>query len=485
MAFAPDYIKLVLEETFEDAKVLLLEPLLAIQYAHLVMLADRRLIAADDAHAIREALDALDLEAVRAAEFDGSVEDLYFFVSRLVGQRCGTDRASALQMARSRNDVDMTMYRLRLREGLLTLTEAALRLRRAALAIAERHHHTLLAVHTHGQPAQPTTLAHYLLAVIEQLERDAVRLRAAFATVNRSPLGACAITGTGFAIDRQRTSALLGFDAPTGNTYGSIAAVDYLLEASAAMATLLTGLGRVVQDLLFWATAEVGYVRLPDGFVQTSSIMPQKRNPVAFEHARALASRALAQAQAVWQVVHNTPFGDVVDTEDDLQPLVAGAFRDGWRAVELVAVTVAVAEFDVDRMRARAGSHWVTATELADTLARDHRLPFGAAHAVAAALVGRAGLGARPIGELASELREAARSVGSELNVDDETLARTLSPEYFVAVRETPGGPGPAVTAAALADARERLRADETWAAATRAHLAAARSALRSAADTL
>src|SRR5207302_4313038 len=132
---------------------------------------------------------------------------------------------------------------------------------------ASRHRETVFAAHTHTQPAQPTTVAHYLLAVVEQLERDVVRLRAAFATTNRCPLGACAITGTGFPIDRQLTSDLLGFDTPTGNTYGSIATVDYLLESVTASSVLLVGLGRFLQDLLLWGTAEFNYVSFGDGYV--------------------------------------------------------------------------------------------------------------------------------------------------------------------------------------------------------------------------
>ena len=149
-------------------------------------------------------------------------------------------------------------------------------------------------------------------------------------------MGACAITGTGFPINRQRTSELLGFSAPTGNTYGSIATVDYLLQSVSATAILLVGLGRVVQDFLLWCTMEFGYLRLGEGFVQSSSIMPQKRNPVALEHARAIGSKAVGQAQAIMTAVHNTPFGDIVDTEDDLQPLVASMFRDATRTVALV-----------------------------------------------------------------------------------------------------------------------------------------------------
>ncbi len=170
-----------------------------------------------------------------------------------------------------------------------------------------------------------------------ELGRDATRLIAAYASTNLSPLGACAITGTGFPIDRELTARLLGFQNSTVNTYGSIATVDYLLESVSAAAVLLAGHGRFVQDLLLWSTSEFGHLRLGDGFVQSSSIMPQKRNPVALEHARAIGSKALGQAQAIVLSVHNTPFGDIVDTEDDLQPLVFSMFRDAVRTVTLVA----------------------------------------------------------------------------------------------------------------------------------------------------
>ena len=245
----------------------------------------------------------------------------------------------------------------------------------------------MFAVHTHTQRAQPTTVAHYLLAGIEQLERDGARLRSAFERTNRCPLGACAITGTGFPIDRQLTADLLGFAGATGNTYGSIATVDYLLESVAAAGVLLVGLGRIVQDFLLWSTAEFDYLRLGDGFVQCSSIMPQKRNPVALEHVRAIGSKALGQSQAIVTSVHNTPFGDIVDTEDDLQPLVFSMFLDATRAVNLMAAATATADFDAERLEARAADGWTTLTELADVLVRDHGLPFRTAHRIVARLV--------------------------------------------------------------------------------------------------
>src|SRR5207245_8520655 len=143
----------------------------------------------------------------------------------------------------------------------LSIVEGTLALRRVLLAHAETYREAVFAAHTHTQPAQPSTIAHYLLAVMEQLERDTVRLKAAYASTNQNPLGSCAITGTGFPIDRARTAELLGFDGTTGNTYGSIATVDYLLESVSATAVLLAGLGRVVQDLLLWCTSEFGYLR--------------------------------------------------------------------------------------------------------------------------------------------------------------------------------------------------------------------------------
>jgi argininosuccinate lyase len=332
--------------------------------------------------------------------------------------------------------------------------------------IASRHRHTVFPAHTHTQPAQPSTVAHYLLGAIEQLERDGVRLKAAYASINVNPLGACAITGTGFPIDRDRTSALLGFDRPTDNTYGSIAAVDYLLESAAAAATLLVGLGRFVQDMLLWCTAEVGYLRLADGFVQISSIMPQKRNPVGLEHARALASKALAQMAGIPAVVHNTPFGDIVDTEDDLQPLVESGFRDAARATGLVAAAMTDAEFDAACMRARAAAGWVTATELADELARTHGVPFMTAHAIVGAVARQSD--GRDRAAVAASLRLESRRAGHAIDLSEADLSRALSADHFVAVRATWGGPAPATTERALADAAARLAADAAAVARTR-----------------
>ena len=473
MTFAPEYITNVLNENFEDAKQLFLSPLMAINYAHLVMLADRSIVPAADARALREALDSISQDDLRDLKYDGTCEDLFFYVERLIVERCGDEIAGRLHTARSRNDIDMTMYRMRQREFILGLIGASLELRRSLIDVADRHKTTIFAVHTHTQRAQPTTVAHYLMAVVEQLERDAERLKAAYTRTNCSPLGACAITGTGFPIDRQLTSDLLGFLAPTGNTYGSIATVDYLLESTSATSVLLAGLGRFVQDLLLWGTAEFNYVRFGDGFVQSSSIMPQKRNPVAIEHARAIGSKALGQAQAILTAVHNTPFGDIVDTEDDLQPLVFSMFRDATRMVKLVAAAMARAEFDAASLEARAADGWTTLTELADTLVRDRGLPFRTAHQIAAKLV--AARQADPAAPLSMLVADASRELlGSPIVCSEAALAEILSPKHFVSVRRTLGGPAPEETTRALTVSRHELDTDGAWCQRTTDALTAA-----------
>jgi argininosuccinate lyase len=196
--------------------------------------------------------------------------------------------------------------------------------------------------------------------------------------------------------------------------------------------------------------------------VQCSSIMPQKRNPVALEHARAIGSKALGQALAGVTSDHNTPFGDIDDTEDDLQPLVFAMFRDATRAVKLVAAAMTSAEFDAARLEARAVDGWTTLTELADTLVRDHDVPFTTAHTIASRLMAaRQQEPNRSLGELVTEV---SRDVcGTAITYSDAALTEILSARHFVNVRRTLGGPAPEETARAASASRQQLEADETW----------------------
>lgn len=468
---ADAYKEHVLKDCFADAKQYFLQHYVDVDRAHALMLGEQGIITREEQATILAAIESLDLDEIRRAEYDGSVEDLFFFLQREIRKACGdADIAGKLHTARSRNDIDVTIYRLYLRQQTLDLLDACQDLRRVFLDLAAKHHEALMPAYTHTQPAQPTTVAHFLLAMAENSGRDIERLQRAFDNMNRCPLGACAITTTGFRIDRHRVAELLGFDGPTDNSYASIASVDYFTELLGANATLLINVGKFAQEFLLMAMMEFDVIRLPDGFVQSSSIMPQKRNPVAIEHVRAIASKALGQTLGVLTSVHNTPFGDINDVEDDLQPLNFSAIRDSIRAVSLLASALQAAEFNLDILRDRAESNFITVTELADTIVRRENLPFSTAHEMCALCVKAATASDGRITH--ANLQSAAKKVaGRELSMSADDLAAALSAENFVNVRTIHGGPAPKTTREALARHREKEKAAAEWIGATKSKL--------------
>ena len=364
------YKENVLADCFEDAKRYFLQAYIDVDFAHAMMLAEQGIITQDELKSLLKSLRSLDLDSIRKAEYDGTFEDLFYYLQREITKTCDVDTAGKLHTARSRNDIDVTIYRLHLRKDVLKLLNSAMDLRRNFLNLVAEHHETLIPAYTHTQPAQPSTLAHYLLGMAENLGRDIKRLQRSFDNMNLCPLGSCAITTTGFPINRHRVAELLGFYAPTVNSYASIASVDYFTETLGATSAMLVNIGKFAQEFLLMAMMEFNVIRLPDGYVQGSSIMPQKRNPVALEHIRAISSKALGQSLGVMTSVHNTPFGDINDVEDDLQPLIYSAMRDAKRAVALFAGTIQSATFNTETLRKRAGENFITVTELADTIVR-------------------------------------------------------------------------------------------------------------------
>jgi argininosuccinate lyase len=468
---APVYSETVLAVNFEDAKKYFLDALLEIHSAHTLMLARQSIIPTADARLCLEAIGKLERPKILAARYDGRCEDLFFYVQDLLVEACGEEVAGKIHTARSRNDIDLTLYRMRLRREVLRIAKETAEARQVLLELAAAHTETLMPAYTHTQPAQPTTLAHYLLGAVEFLGRDIQRLRAAFATINRNPLGACAITTTGFPIDRDYTARLLGFEGLQENSYGAIAAIDYVCETASAIAVLTVSLSKLVQDLLLWCMEEFRFLRLSDAYVQTSSIMPQKRNPVALEHTRILVSKAFSQAQAVLSCAHNTPFGDIVDSEDDLQPLVFSMCADTSRALRLFAGLMSHAEVDREQMRRRANGSFLTVTELADTLVREEGISFLAAHHLVATAVQATGREYSPERMVAEIERLAPEILGRTLRKRSEVWLRALDPEYFVRIRKIVGGPAPEAVQAQIATAKKEQAAAQEWLVAKRALL--------------
>ena len=455
---APVYADTVLTQNFEDAKRYFLDSLLDIHYAHSRMLADQGIITREDERTLVAALDGLDRKQIARAVYDGSYEDLFFYIESLLEKSAGAATAGKMHTARSRNDIAITLYRMTARRELLKMAHAIADLRCVLLDLASRNLETVMPAHTHTQPAQPTTLAHYLLGASEFLGRDSSRIQGAFAHVNLSPLGAAALTTTGFPISREQTAKALGFEGLAENSYAAIAAIDYLTESASTVAVAMVNLGKLIQDLLLWSTREFAFLRLSDAFVQSSSIMPQKRNPVALEHARILASRALGEAQAVLTCAHNTPFGDINDSEDDLQPLVFTMFADALRALKLLAGTLRTVTVDREALARRAGKDFLTVTELADTLVRREGMTFHDAHALVAQTVRECG----PHDDVAT-IAATLMTLRPSLKLTKAEVEQALDPMHFVQIRGIVGGPAPEQTRDAIARAQSEQRKFEAW----------------------
>ncbi len=455
---APEYKETVLAPLFDGFKRHHRDHLMAIHHAHGLMLAERGLLSAaelrDILRALAESVAGVDPETL---VYTGEHEDYFFWLEAQLRARLGPDLAGRLHTGRSRNDMDHTIFKMALRSRLLTLLAQLESLIALLLDRAEAGAATLIVAYTHGQPAQPTTFGHYLSALIEMLLRDATRLRAALATVDLCPMGAAAITTSGFGLDRGRVAELLGFAAVLENSYGCIAVVDYIAESYAAVKILALGLGRFIQDLNSWTGFEIGHIRVPDAFVQISSIMPQKRNPVPVEHLRLLCSLAVGRAETVLTTLHNTPFTDMNDSEGEVQSAGYAAFETMARVLVLLTGFMEAITIDETRTRRHIAESCITITEVADTLVREEGISFRQAHEVASALAKRMIARQETLETVPMNAFVAAfdAAIGRPPGMDEARFRFIATPEHFVAVRTMFGGPG--ALAASLAGYRAAL----------------------------
>lgn len=460
---AATYVEAILAPNFSFARRTYGEALIAILAAHTLMLEQVGLLTAEEAEHCLQVLAQVDRERLAQAEYDQRLEDFFFFLQQELERLGDVETVGKMFLARSRNDLDVTLYRMVLRERLLGLALAMHRGGQILLELADRHRETLTPAYTHTQPAQPTTVGHYLVAAASIVGRDLQRLQQAFAELNRSPLGACALATTSLPIDRTLTATWLGFEGLVENSYDAIAAADYLTAVAAMLAVAMTNLGRLAQDLLLWCSEEHGGLRLADGFVQISSLMPQKRNPVALEHVRALASRALGQAQAVFALVHNTPFSDVNDFGDDVQPVLHAALDDAQRAWLLFAAVLESAEIRVDRLGELAHRGLMTVTDLADLLCLREGIAFPLAHRLVAEAIAATGKDPTADRLVAELVRRFEQQLGRRPQSPPTEWLAALDPRHFVQVRRVRGGPAPEEVARQSAALRQQLQQHQAW----------------------
>lgn len=437
------YVNHLLRPVFNDQRDYLFKQMFNIHRAHVVMLAEQGILDKKEAATILEGVETVSQTDPQTLQYDPRFEDLFFMMEHKISELIGPDLAGKMHIARSRNDMGVAMYRLVLREHILTLLESSQLLSNALLEQINEHTETIITAYTHTQPAQPTTLSHYLTAVLDVLLRDIHRLWSAYETVNQSPMGAAALSTTGFTINRKRVCELLGFSELVENSYDAIAGADYLVESATAVLSMMVNCGRWIQDFLQLVTREHNIIKVADPYVQISSIMPQKRNPVSIEHSRSLASSSAGEALAAIQMIHNTPFGDIVDTEDDLQPHLYRSYEKANRVILLMHAVIRTMEVNKERALIQAKTSCITITELTDVLAREKQVPFRTAHQIASSIAKKCShekieLYDFPLEEVNEEITKL-----SHASLSQEEWERIICPHEFVISRTIQGGPNP------------------------------------------
>ena len=354
--------------------------------AHARMLAATGVITAEERDAILDGLARIEASIAEGSfVFTPDLEDIHFNIEQRLTDLVG-EPGRRLHTARSRNDQVATDFKLWVRDA-IDRAEAGLReLQRVLLDLARAHAATVMPGFTHLQAAQPVTFGHHLLAYVEMLGRDRSRFVDARRRLNESPLGAAALAGTSFPIDRAMTAAELGFDRPAANSIDAVSDRDFALDYLASAAICAVHLSRFAEELVLWSTPQFGFVKMPEAFTSGSSIMPQKRNPDAAELVRGKSGRILGDLQGLLVVLKGLPLAYSKDMQEDKEGVFDAADNLDLSLAAMAAMLAGIA-VDRGRMRAAAGVGFTTATDLADWLVREKGVPFREAHGVAGRVV--------------------------------------------------------------------------------------------------
>ena len=404
--------------------------------AHAAMLAETGIISKSDAREIDKGLDQVATEIVNGKfKFSEALEDIHMNVESRLTEIIGP-AAGRLHTARSRNDQVALDFRMYVRDAVDSFDAALAGLQQALAQKALAHAGVIMPGFTHLQPAQPVTFGHHLLAYVEMFGRDRARFADARKRMNECPLGAAALAGTSFPIDRHMTAEALDFDRPTANSLDSVADRDFALETLAAATISAMHLSRLAEEIVIWMTPQFGFVKLSDKWTTGSSIMPQKRNPDAAELCRAKVGRIAAAFHGLTVVMKGLPLTYSKDMQEDKETTF-DALENYSVAIAAMAGMVADLEPVPERMAAAAGSGFSTATDLADWLVRTLKMPFREAHHVTGAIVKAAEARGVDLPELPLEAMQAV-----EKRITKDVFS-VLSVENSVKSRRSHGGTAP------------------------------------------
>ncbi len=452
-----------LRPAFDEAKEYRIEPMLAANEAQLVMLAEQGIVSKEDAARIFSVLESTDYSKYRNMEYTGEFEDLFFQIEdELIRKTDGL--AGNIHIARSRNDLCLAIDHIVVRDALFVAIRDMVELLETVGAFAAEHKDTLYVAHTHTQHAQPSVMGHYFLGFYDVLVRDIDRMAKAYDKANSSPLGAAAITTSGFAVNRQRVAELMGFSSVIENSFDAIGNIDYDMDTASSLLIASVDMGRVITDMVLWATEEMNMIRVADGYISTSSIMPQKRNPIALEHLRSSLSMVKGLCSAVIDGYFKSPYGDISDHED-IDPLMIQAIELFRKNVRMLRSVIGTMDVNKELLRKRAYESFSVVTEMADTIVRITPLPFRTAHHIVAALVKEAekeGLNLKQIDE--GFFRGIYRRIaGEEFSGDFSQISLSMDPVHFVMIRNVYGGVGPKSMQDMIESSEEKLKRWLDW----------------------
>ncbi|MDD6256721.1 MAG: argininosuccinate lyase [Methanobrevibacter boviskoreani] len=431
-------------------------------YAHTLMLKEEKIIDEDIADNILHALLKLKEEGYSVLNFDPSVEDIHMAIENYVTDIVGPN-AGFMHTAKSRNDQVATDIRLVTREKIKDIQNDILDFMEELVDMASNYKESVFIGFTHLQHAQPITIAHHLMAHVQALKRDYERLSDTYKRVNLNPLGSAAMTTTSFPINRELTTKLLGFDGYLENSMDGVASRDFAIEAIFDLSSLCTNLSKICEELILWSTYEFGVIQMDDAYCSTSSIMPQKKNPDVAEVARSKATRVNGELVTVLTMLKALPYTYNRDLQE-ITPHLWYSFEQSKAVLSIVSKMLLSVKFNEDRCLELAGKNFATATDLADIMVRERKIPFRTAHKIVGRVVNEATAQKMEATDVTSEFVDnIAEELGfDKLNLPENLVKNALNPLENVKMRQVPGGPSPEMVTLAMDNIKKFIKEERS-----------------------
>ena len=454
---------------------ILVNPVIEINKAHMVMLVSQGIVKRSQGVKCLEGLENLNMDN----ELDPILEDVHMNVESQLTTKVGTNIGGQLNLAKSRNDQVSTAIRMALRTYLLKIITNLIEFRLIILGKAEDHLETVMPGYTHLQHAQPTTLAHHLMAYHDSMYRDCERLIESYLRLNISPLGSAALTSTSIKIDRNITAHLLGFDGLIENSMDAVSSRDFAVEVVSDLALTMTNLSRIAEELVLWSSEEFGILEISDDFASTSSIMPQKKNAVVAELIRGKTSTVFGDMIAAISILKSLPYSYNIDMQQ-LTPHLWDSCEITLTSTQVIAGMLDKALFNKERLSDLSKDEVTMATDLADYLAVNHEIPFRTAHLIVGDLV-RISINQKRLFHdvILNDISKITKQFwGKEISISVHLLDKILDPKRSVESKVSDGGPSRDTVLKMIKNGKKKITLNEMWVSTQRKKLKAADKAL-------